>query len=433
MQILARLGFMNRLRRAQSTPTRDTRAARRSSCSRVITVVGVFGRGNFGDEALLEVILNDLFSTMKKPIVRVLCSNPNNLKHCQSVTAYSRKPFPKFLSKLASVSTSDIFIVGGGTQLFDQGSFVANIRGVAAYYFWVLAARLFQVSTVAYAQGFEPGDSCVMRAAVRALPTVVHWISVRDSASLKELGRVATSKGRVSVTCDPVLGSELFLPEHVLARLSSNEISSIYSMRPFMAVAFRSPPRMTDEESVPYLRRAGRLACDLTRDRPVAVVLFPAELCHPDTDDRRALREVRRGLLESGFDPGRLHAVEWGSVEEAACWLQAAVLVFSNRLHPLLVASLANTPILAAEFPRKIRDCLSELGPFLPYCTILDENLRLDESHKRTLQSILDRPIGGPSRISADFHNYRRRHLLNLKMLRAAARTQPARREAHNG
>jgi hypothetical protein len=190
-------------------------------------------------------------------------------------------------------------------------------------------------------------------------------------------------------------------------------------------VAFQSLPNMTDGDSVPYLRRAGRLACDLARDGPLAVVLFPAEIRRRDADDRRALREVRRGLLESGFDPRRLHAVEWEGLDEASCWLQAAALVFSNRLHPLLVASLANTPILAAPCPRKIRDCLTELGSFLPCCAMLDENLRLDERQERALQSILDRPMRESSSISAGFHNYRRRHLLNLRMLRAAARTQP--------
>jgi hypothetical protein len=77
MQIFARLGLLNRLRRPQLTLAREACPVRRSSCSRIVTVLGVFGKGNFGDEALLKVIINDLFMTMGNPIVRVLCSNPN--------------------------------------------------------------------------------------------------------------------------------------------------------------------------------------------------------------------------------------------------------------------------------------------------------------------------------------------------------------------
>jgi hypothetical protein len=174
---------------------------------------------------------------------------------------------------------------------------------------------------------------------------------------------------------------------------------------------------MSHDVGVMLLRRTAAMIYELVHDLPVKVALFPAMLYRHETDDRLALQEVHSALIECGLDRDRLCLVEWTSLDQAACWLQAAALVCGNRLHPLLVASLANTPLLGIGPPGKIRACLEEIGDYIPRCVVLNDDLRLEPNQKRLLRAALVQQAHRRGQLSLPFNGYRQHHLANVRLL----------------
>ena len=159
-----------------------------------VVLSGYYGFDNFGDEAILQVLIN-------------------NLKNINAdITVISRNPAKTFMTHdvksifmfdlfgiVRSIAKSDILISGGGSLLQD----VTSIRSLFYYLFIIFLSILFCKRFIIFAQGIGPIKSNFARMLTAKLLKKASLITVRDDRSKKLLNEWGL---KAQIVNDPVWG-----------------------------------------------------------------------------------------------------------------------------------------------------------------------------------------------------------------------------------
>ena len=385
-------------------------------------ILGVYGKGNFGDEALLEVVANDLRQVLPNCELHVFCSGPEAVRDRFGLDALTRSPASGFGRKLRIVRRSRVVVVGGGTLLCDHGGGLRDAVAVATFFFWLLLARLHGVPTVLYGQGFGPATGRFVRLGLWLVRFACTEVTVRDAASLALLGRVAGARTRFVLGADPVAAADRFLPAAVRRRVDEPLAARIDALRPFVALAFRYPKLRTLEDSREQLEAVGAAAAALCRHAGVNVVLFPTHLSDEFVDDRPIMDMLERMLVARGIAGTRISRATWRSLDDAAYWVQSAAMVFGDRLHALLVASLNHVPVAGVAVEDKISGCLADLFNGEPLAAVLAPGDVSSPSGQQSVQDLWDRRGADTALYSRLLAHYRVRREANIAALERALR-----------
>lgn len=162
-----------------------------------IIISGYYGFDNFGDDAILGVIVDKLKSMGSN--IAVISNNPAKTSRLYQV--YSVKNF-SFLSVFAAMSKSDVLISGGGSLLQDVTSFKSLL-----YYSGIIwLAQALKKKVIIFAQGIGPLKNEKSVNIVKTLLSKADYVSVRDQKSLE----LVKSWGvNASLVNDPVFSLEV--------------------------------------------------------------------------------------------------------------------------------------------------------------------------------------------------------------------------------
>jgi polysaccharide pyruvyl transferase WcaK-like protein len=324
-------------------------------------IIGVYGKGNFGDEALLEIVAGELEEALPGVAIHVFCSGPEAVWRRFGFDAVTRTPASGFWHKLALVRHSKVVVVGGGTLLCDHGGGLDDAIAVTTFFFWLVLARLFGVPTVLYGQGFGPAHGRWIRFGLRLVRFASTEVTVRDAVSHDLLTRVAGRHERFRLGADPVAAADRYLPATVRRRADPALAARIDMLRPYLLLAVRYPKLDSLEDSREQLEAVGTAAAELCKHADMNVVLFPTHLSDEFVDDRPVMDLLERMLVAHGVAGSRVIRAHWQSLDDAALWLQSAELVFGDRLHALLVAALNHVAVAGVVVEEKISGCLADL------------------------------------------------------------------------
>lgn len=162
-----------------------------------VIISGYYGFNNFGDEAILSVLVNHLKSIGAN--VAVISNNPWETSKFYQV--YSVKNFNPF-SVFAAVLNSDILISGGGSLLQDATSF----KSLLYYAFVIKLAQFLGKKVIIFSQGIGPLNRNYSVKTVREVLSKSAYVSVRDENSLK----LVKSWGiKADLVCDPVFSFDI--------------------------------------------------------------------------------------------------------------------------------------------------------------------------------------------------------------------------------
>lgn len=143
-----------------------------------IAVSGYYGFDNFGDEAILSVLVRELKE--RKHYVTVFSKNPENTGFKLGVKSVYTFDFKGIIETLKN---ADVLISGGGSLLQDVTSFKSLV-----YYLFVIATALyFKKDVIIFAQGIGPINNPVGRFFTKKLLKKCKYITVRDEKSLFRL------------------------------------------------------------------------------------------------------------------------------------------------------------------------------------------------------------------------------------------------------
>ncbi len=328
---------------------------------KTVTILGWYGSGNAGDEAMLSAVINCVRNVAPSCMINVLSINPYHTARTHNVNnAVHRSDKSSILSLLFKTK---LFVLGGGGLLKPNS---AKIYSRFLFLFKTFGAR-----TMTYGVGAIPLLSPVERLTTQVALRFCDVITVRDLESKEVLKAMGIDKP-IYVTADPVFS----LTVKTDAEPSLESLKRIE--KPYVAVCLR---HWQHEDLIHsgvhrFIRFDGFISvmaelCDVLVERGFEVLLVPMLVGEreSDVDDLKALADRSK-------HKDRIHVIENQlSAMEIIELLRFAEITIGMRLHSLMFSVLATTPIVALSYAMKVKGFMKSIG-LEKYCVDLR---RLDE------------------------------------------------------
>lgn len=299
---------------------------------RRVVVSGYYGYENLGDETILGTICSRY---REQYDLVVLSKQPHLTEKKFGVTAISRFHMRKVQR---AIRGCDLLISGGGSLLQDRTS----TRSLMYYLSVMYLAQRRKKPVVVYANGIGPVRGKRNRKLVVKVLQRASAITLRDEDSLRELRNMGLSRQDILVTADPVFSLEPVGTE-VAKRLWAQ--AGIPTEAPVLGISLRAVSPNAAE-------RLAELFDGICRDTGY----IPVFLCMQPSSDFRGAKSVMELMnTKSYLLPDQLTAQEMMSA------LGNMKLVISMRLHTLIFAAAAGTPVMGFDYDPKVISMLRTL------------------------------------------------------------------------
>lgn len=355
---------------APETRLRAPRVPPESLEDRRVLVIGGYGVGNLGDEAILAGLIHehDLWDAT------VVSYDPGQTQRLHGVNAVF--PFSaKFVQ--AFVRADHVLIGGGGLFSAYMGRFQKAMPLVG-----LAAQRLGKTVDYRAFGAYEGTPPLVARTLAFAVSRADH-VSVRDTGTHAFLRGIGVRRD-LEVVPDPAFALAPCSPERARAVLRQHVPGAA---RPFVALGVRRVKDPAEDRRL-TLALAGLGTTLLEHGVTPLYVAFSRHPYEPLEDDAAFARDLVQATGGGAVLDAEVHPRDvLGIVREAA----AMVAV---RFHALVFALRVERPVVALPYDRKCADVLHAAG--LPAALTPAEVTARELSH-RVLQA-MDRPAAPPGR-----------------------------------
>ena len=329
-----------------------------------VVICGAYGRGNAGDDAILEAILQEMRAIDPDMPITVLTKDPKATRLTYRVRTAGRMDV---LTWKKAMRHAALYINGGGSLIQD----VTSRRSLWFYLHNIQAAHKAGCKVQMYGCGIGP----VLREqhrqlAARVLNASVDVITLREPDSLKELQSMGVTKPEILLTADPAL---------TLPAANSDEIDSVLlrsGIPPrgnYLCFALRNWKGF--EEKAPLFGQAAQYAYETYGLTPV----FAAVEKHLDP--------VAGRLAAAGLEIPHYFLDDAGSAGTIIGALSRMQAVVSMRLHALIFAG-QGIPLAGVVYDPKVSAFLRYIG---------QENFQdLSSLTLERLKAMIDQAVGAP-------------------------------------
>lgn len=328
--------------------------------SKSVVISGYYGFDNFGDEAILGILLNYLRE--KNCDITVLSNNPRKTSRFYGVR--SVKNF-NLLSVLISLFNSDVLISGGGSLLQD----VTSPKSLIYYCLIIWIAQVLKKQVIIFAQGIGPLQREFSRNLATKLLAKCDLITVRDTKSQEFLERAGINSELVS---DPVFSVDL--------PISEKENTVGIQLRDFKS--------LNDE----FLFNLAKNVVENFADRTIELYVFQQAL---DYDICKKFEKMLKMLSPKI----KVSIIQNLAQNDVIIKISRLEYMIAMRFHAVLVALKTGTKTLAINYDAKVAKLAYEA--FLPILNItpddnfeeafarlqnLDENALLNFASSKTFE-----------------------------------------------
>ncbi len=295
-----------------------------------ILIIGNYGAGNLGDDAILGGILTDLKQVGQQGAISVMVGKNHHLemaKECKKVP-FVPSGIKSFLfggtlkSAKAAIRSADLVILGGGGLFTDAESWRAP-------WIWFNQARMcwkLKTPYICYGQSVGPLNSWFSRCLTKWVFKGAKAVHVRDAASAKRLFEMGISN--VTIGSDPAFSW--------LAEQNSAE-----QEQPVLLLPFRLWPGVTKETWNELLKPIQDFANE-KQLKPILVTMDASN--HKEIDQMKTLG---------------LELLQLTSAKALYSAFKRASMVVSMRLHGVIFAVSAGKPTLALTYSDKVKDLVN--------------------------------------------------------------------------
>ena len=333
-------------------------------------ICGYYGEHNLGDDALLEVLLSELPRGCD-PVVTA--HDQSWVEQRFGVATCNRRRLAEVMGRLASC---DALVLGGGSLLQDATSF----QSLLYYCLLMAAARVQRKPVLLWGQGLGPLRRPISRALVRVSLPLATASSWRDGAS----GQLAQTLGQRSqaIGSDPVWA----YPRGTWRGKKGPIVLCWRPLRSLEPNGWR-----------PYLLALATLAAQSERD----LVWLPFHRLQ----DRGLLQRLDQANVVPKPVRERSREVDVEDPSAAMEMFAEAGLVLAMRLHGLILAALAGSPVAALSYDPKVAAAARALGCPLQDLEAAPDPHLADQWLQQLDQPPLDAPITALQRGTAVHRN----------------------------
>jgi len=313
------------------------RAARPKKKRDGVLICGAYGKGNAGDDAILEAIAGQMRGIDPDMPLYVLTRTPKQTEIRYRIGAVHTFNVPGFLRVMRRTK---LYLNGGGSLIQD----VTSTRSLRYYLASIRLAKLTGNRVLMYGCGIGPVRRAGnVRAAARTIDRCADAVTLREGSSRAELERMGVSRPEIRVTADPALLIEGAEPARVAAWMKKNGLEpdgayAMFVLRPWKGF---SPEA--------FAGAAARVRDELGLE-PVFLALEPG----------RDIAACENAASRAGGGPKVLPVPAEGALIVGI--LGRMRVVVSMRLHALIFAAAAGTPVVGAVYDPKVQAFLEHLG-----------------------------------------------------------------------
>ena len=304
-----------------------------------VVICGAYGRGNVGDDAILEAILQEMRSIDPDMPVTVLSKDPPRTRLNYRVQAVNRTAF---LSWMKAMRHAKLYINGGGSLIQD----VTSRRSLWFYLHNIHAAKKAGCKVQMYGCGIGPVTRETHRTlAAKVLNKSVDVITLREPDSLEELKSMGVTNPEILLTADPALTlnpAEGDKTDSVMLR------AGVPSHGKYICFALRQWKGF--EEKAHLFGAAARYAYEVYGLTPVFVSID------------RHLDPTASRLAAAGLDIPHYFLDDAGSAGTIIGALSRMEVVISMRLHALIFAAGHGIPLAGVVYDPKVSAFLRYIG-----------------------------------------------------------------------
>ena len=318
-------------------------------------VCGAYGRGNAGDDAILEAIVTELRQIDPDLPIWVLSRNPADTRLTYRVNSIYTFAFPRFLHRMRRTR---LYINGGGSLMQD----VTSHRSLWFYLFTISAAKRLGNRVMMYGCGIGPIHSPSNRKrASRVLQSSVDAITLRDTHSKAELEDMGVTRPKIILSADPTVILPAAPPQVVDGILESEGLSPDGR---YIGFTLRPWPGFEDKAHI--FAAAADYAYETYGLTPV---FLPIE------------RRLDVGAAEkaAAFLKAPYHIIpDTGSSAHTIGLFARMQVTVSMRLHALVFAAGQGVPLVGVVYDQKISSFLSYIGQdlFTDLSELTEEGLK---------------------------------------------------------
>ena len=315
----------------------------------LVLISGYYGFSNLGDEAILEVIIDELKRIMPSENIVALSNTPAETEKTFGIKAADRWNIGA-LTKL--LPKTRLFISGGGGLFQD----IVSVKSPFFYGAQILIARALGAPVMVFAQGLGPLKTAIGRTITKLSLSRSNFLAVRDQKSvdlLREWGIAA------QLTADPVWA----LQAKPLPPALGNALDTRQSKAPLrvgLSLRLSSNFTVADVE-----RLASSLAEALPADAEIVpLVLQPSQ----DSEILSAFSNHWRALDR------QITELDLSAIERPSQWitlLKHMDLVIAMRLHCAIMSLISAVPTVAIAYDPKVSQIADQFG--LPTLNLTQE------------------------------------------------------------
>jgi len=327
-----------------------------------VVICGAYGRGNAGDDAILEAILAEMRSIDPDMPVTVISKDPKATRLSYRVRAVSRIDLPGWLGAMRRAA---LYINGGGSLIQD----VTSRRSLWFYLMNIRAAKRAGCRVQMYGCGIGPVTREGHRKlAAKVLNRNVDAITLREPDSLEELKAMGVTGPEIKLTADPALTLRPAPEEKTDSVLLRSGIPP-HGER-YICFALRPWPGFQEKAAV--FGAGARYAWERHGLTPV----FAAVEKGQDPSAARQAAQVLKGVPHYFLDDAGAAGTIIGA-------LSRMEVVVSMRLHALIFAAGQGIPLAGVVYDPKVSSFLRYVG---------QENFTsLEDLTEEALRAMIDR------------------------------------------
>lgn len=302
-----------------------------------IAILGYYGLGNCGDEAVLAGLLHGLREMEPELRVTVLSADPRGTSRLHQVCSVHR-----IRRLLPTIAACDALVAGGGSLLQD----VTSERSLLYYVFALKAALALGKKVVLCGQGLGPLIRPRSKRMAASVLNRVHAVTLRDRDSMELLRELGVTRPRIELCADLAFLLPPPPPQPPSTLLGEAGRSLGLALRPWNI-------RPDDEEA---WRSAGRRASVLCEALGASTRLNVRLVVMQEPWDRiLANLAARLAVWPTVVEPERTPV-------EMASAFAGYRLVVAMRLHALMFAAVADVPSVALSYDPKVTSFMETVG-----------------------------------------------------------------------